>query len=300
MDAIKPGKGRSLASAKVVTATERLARADVRIATAIDEWDCDCFLLNAANGIVDLHTGEPLPHDRKLLMTKITVTELAPVGTPAPLWSAFLKRITNQDADLENYLQRVTGYCLTGSTKAQALFFAYGVGQNGKGVFKETVMGVLGDYAKAAPMETFIASNTPSHPTDLASLCGSRFVTATETTKGRRWDESRILALTGEDRISARLMRCDFFEYLPTFKLFISGNHKPALRSVTPAIRRRFHLIPFAVRIPDSERDDDLKDKLRAEWDGDSALGGRRLPRMAKAWVESSRSGSRRNRCLLG
>ena len=127
-------------------------------------------------------------------------------------------------------------------------------------------MGVLGDYAKAAPMETFIASNTPSHPTDLASLCGSRFVTATETTKGRRWDQSRILALTGEDRISARLMRCDFFEYLPTFKLFISGNHKPALRSVTPAIRRRFHLIPFAVRIPDSERDDDLKDKLRAEW----------------------------------
>jgi putative DNA primase/helicase len=266
MDAIKPGKGKQLASAKVVCATEKLARADMRIATAIDEWDSDSFLLNVSNGVVDLRTGELLVHERKLLMSKIAGTEVAPKGTPAPLWSSFLKRITNHDVDLEHYLQRVAGYCLTGSTKAQALFFAFGVGQNGKGVFTSTLMGVLGDYAKAAPMEAFIASNTPGHPTDLASLCGSRIVAATETTKGRRWDESRILALTGEDRISARLMRQDFFEFLPTFKILISGNHKPALRSITPAIRRRFHLIPFTVRIPDSERDDDLKGKLRAEW----------------------------------
>jgi putative DNA primase/helicase len=83
-------------------------------------------------------------------------------------------------------------------------------------------------------------------------------VTAIETEEGRRWAESRIKALTGGDKISARFMRADFFEYTPAFKLVIAGNHKPGLRSVDEAIRRRFHLIPFTVTIPEEKRDPDL------------------------------------------
>ena len=97
-------------------------------------------------------------------------------------------------------------------------------------------------------MDTFIASNTERHPTDLAKLRGARLVVAQETQKGRRWDETKIKALTGGDRITARFMRQDFFDFAPTFKLFIAGNHKPRLGSVDEAMRRRLLLVPFTVR----------------------------------------------------
>jgi P4 family phage/plasmid primase-like protien len=141
-------------------------------------------------------------------------------------------------------------------------------GANGKSVLLSTVAGILGDYHKTAPIETFTASNVDRHPTDLAMLRGARLVTATETEEGRQWAESRIKSLTGGDRVSARFMRQDFFEYVPQFKLFIAGNHRPGLRSVDEAIRRRFHLIPFAVTIPAEERDSELTEKLKAEWPG--------------------------------
>ena len=89
-------------------------------------------------------------------------------------------------------------------------------------------------------------SNTDRHPTELAGLMGARLVTAVETGEGRRWAESKTKALTGGDKISARFMRQDFFEFTPQFKLIIAGNHKPGLRLVDEAIRRRFHLVPFA------------------------------------------------------
>jgi putative DNA primase/helicase len=166
------------------------------------------------------------------------------------------------------YLQRAVGYALTGLTQEHALFFAYGTGANGKSVLLSTAAGLLGDYHKTAPIETFTASNSDRHPTDLASLRGARLVTATETEEGRRWAEARIKQLTGGDTISARFMRQDFFEFAPSFKLFIAGNHKPSLRSVDEAIRRRFHLVPFAVTIPSEERDSDLAEKLKDEWPG--------------------------------
>ena len=148
------------------------------------------------------------------------------------------------------------------------MFFLYGTGANGKSVFLNTITGILGEYAKTAPIEAFLASGFERHPTDLAGLQGARLVTAIETEEGRRWAESKIKALTGGDRISARFMRQDFFEFTPAFKLVLAGNHKPGLRSVDEAIRRRLHLVPFTVTIPLSERDQELADKLREEWCG--------------------------------
>src|SRR5215831_3277307 len=117
-------------------------------------------------------------------------------------------------------------------------------------------------------MSAFTASSSEQHPTDLAGLRGARLVTAIETEDGTRWAESKIKSLTGGDRIAARFMRQGFFEYVPQFKLIIAGNHKPGLRSVDEAIRRRFNLIPFTVTIPPEERDHELDHKLRAEWPG--------------------------------
>jgi putative DNA primase/helicase len=179
-----------------------------------------------------------------------------------------LARVTDDQPELIAFLKRVAGYALTGLTREHALFFLYGRGANGKSTLINVLIECLGDYHKTAPIETFTASTSERHPTDLASLRGARLVTATETEEGRRWAESKIKALTGGDRISARFMRQDFFEYSPQFKLMIAGNHKPGLRSVDEAIRRRLNLIPFTITILLGERDPALTAKLKAELPG--------------------------------
>jgi putative DNA primase/helicase len=126
----------------------------------------------------------------------------------------------------------------------------------------------MGDYSKVAAMDTFMASAGERHPTDLAGLQGARLVTAVETEEGRRWAEAKLKAMTGGDKISARFMRQDFFEFTPQFKLLIAGNHKPGLRTVDEAMRRRFYLVPFAVTIPPPERDPELIQKLTGERPG--------------------------------
>lgn len=254
-----------LASAKTVAAVERLAKADRRLAATIDQWDADPWLLNTPNGVIDLRAGKMRQHDPDDHLTKITA--VTPEGD-CPTWHSFLDRVTAGDRDLQGFMQRMFGYALTGDTSAHALFFLYGTGANGKSVTIDTVSGIMADYHRTAPIETFTASTTERHPTELASLRGARLVSAVETEEGRRWAESRIKALTGGDKIAARFMRQDFFEFTPQFKLVIAGNHKPGLRSVDEAIRRRFHLVPFTVTIPPDERDPNLRGKLKAEWPG--------------------------------
>lgn len=258
--------GKAIYSARTVAAIERLAKADRRFAATVDQWDADPWLLNTPGGVIDLHTGELGESRPEDYLTKVTAVTPKKIATP--LWDAHLRRVMNGDEDLIKYLQRRYGYCLTGITREHALFFDYGTGRNGKGVTNNTVGKILGDYHRTAPIDTFTASNFDRHPTELAGLRGARLVTAAETKEGGRWDEERIKTLTGGDEISARFMRQDFFEFTPQFKLLISGNHKPKLRTVDEAIQARFQLTPFTVTIPKSERDLGLPDKLKAEWPG--------------------------------
>lgn len=252
-------------NAKTVAAIERLARADRVHACSTDIWDKEPWLLNTKGGIVDLKTGKTRPHDPRCNMTKITA--VAPNGD-CPQWLRFLEQITRGKEGLAAFLQRVAGYCLTGSTREHALFFCYGAGGNGKSVFINTLGSILGDYAATSGMETFMASNNDRHTTELARLRGTRFVSAQEVDEGRHWNESRIKALSGGDPITARFMRQDEFTFTPEFKLLFAGNHKPSLRSVDEAMRRRLRLIPFAVTIPPGERNHNLFEELKAEWPG--------------------------------
>jgi len=253
-------------NAKTIAAVERLAKADRRHAATSDQWDTDPWSLNTPGGVVDLHTGEIRPHQPGGYMTKITT--VAPQDMPTPLWSAFLERVTEEDDEVQDYLQRVFGYSLTGITDEHAMFFAYGIGRNGKGTCLNTVTSIMGDYAVVAPIETFTASFGDRHPTELAMLRGARLVTSQETEQGRHWAENRIKALTGGDPITARFMRQDFFTFQPAFKLFVAGNNKPSLHSVDEAISARMNMVPFNVTIPREERDPKLPEKLRDEWPG--------------------------------
>lgn len=254
-----------LLASSTVGGVDRLARTDRRHASTSDEWDADIYMLNTPGGIVNLRTGHLRSHDRSERMTKIAQ---ATPRSECPRWLAFLDDITAKDMALQKYLQRVAGYCLTGATSAHALFFLYGTGANGKSVFLNTLATIMGDYAMSAPMDTFMEARGDRHPTDLAGLRGARFVASIETEQGRRWNESKVKAITGGDKISARFMRQDFFDYFPQFKLLIAGNHKPAIRNVDEAMRRRLHLIPFTVTVPTEKRDPALPEKLLNEKDG--------------------------------
>jgi putative DNA primase/helicase len=260
-----PRDGVRLASKSTVAAVERLAQADRRHAATADQWDANRWLLNTPTGTVDLRTGDSRLHNREHYITKITA---ASAGGICPIWRRFVDRVTDGDLELQSFLQRMIGYSLTGSIQEHAVFFLYGTGANGKSVFLSTIREALGEYAKTASPSSFTASRTEQHPTDLAGLQGARLVIASETENGTRWAESKIKSLTGGDKISARFMRGDFFEYSPEFKLIFAGNHKPGLSSVDEAMRRRLHLVPFTVTIPENERDPELAAKLREEFPG--------------------------------
>jgi putative DNA primase/helicase len=256
-----------LAAASTVAAIEKLARSDRRHALTADNWDANPWLLNTPAGIVNLETGEIGPHDPAQLMTKCTA--MAPRdGEDCPRWRLFLDRVTGGNRQLEAYLKRCAGYWLTGLTGEHAMWFLYGTGRNGKGVFLNTISRIMGDYAMTASPDTFTADGHGKHLTVLARLQGARLVVSQETEEGVPWAEARIKSVTGGDPITANFMRQDPFTYLPQFKLAIAGNHKPSLRSVDEAIRARLNLTPFTVTIPASERDPGLSEKLWEEAPG--------------------------------
>jgi putative DNA primase/helicase len=266
-DAQEYGNGKpppGILSSRTVASVERLAKADRRQAATLEQWDADPWLLNTETAI--LRTGLGRPPNPADYITKKTACPVAPSGTPHPIWSAFLDRITAGNVELEKFLQRFCGYCCTGVTTEHKFVFAYGTGANGKSTLINTIREILGDYATVADVGTFIAYRIERHPTDVAKLHGFRLAVAQETEKGRRWDEAKIKSMTGGDKMTARFMRQDFFDFVPKFKLWITGNHKPILTNVDEAMRRRMLVVPLTAQIPPEKRDPNLAEKLKAEW----------------------------------
>jgi putative DNA primase/helicase len=169
---------------------------------------------------------------------------------------------------MQAYLKRIAGYCLTGSIAEQKFFFIYGGGGNGKGVFLNTLMWILDSYGRQSNMDTFTEAKFTKHASEIAFFQGARLVVASETNVGQRWNEARIKAMTGGDKITANFMRADPFSFLPTFKLLFSGNHKPHLRNVDIAIKRRLFLLPFDYDVPADKIDETLTERLQAEAGG--------------------------------
>lgn len=258
------GARRRLAQANTIYAVLNLASSDRLLAATVDQWDADPMMLNTPAGVFDLRTGEMRPAMPEDYLTKMT--SVAPSDAPAPRWARFLEEVTRGDVELQAFLQRVAGYCLTGLTIEHSLFFIFGPGGNGKSVFVQVLAGILADYARTAAADVFLASNLERHSTGIAELRGARFVSAVETEQDRKWAEALVKSITGGDRISARKMRQDNFSFVPAFKLVMIGNHKPGLRAIDEAMRRRLHLIPFETVIPRAKRDQRLSEKLKTEW----------------------------------
>ncbi len=234
------------------------------ISTAMAQWDRDPLILSTPGGTVDLRTGLMRPARREDLL--IQSTSVTPSDGTCPIWMRFLDTVMDHDQALVSYLQRLVGYALTGVTVEQQLAFFYGTGGNGKSVFLSAIRAILGSYATISAMTTFTESKMEKHPADIADLKDARLVISQETEEGRKWAESLIKSLTGGDPIKARYMRQNFFEFTPKFKLIFAGNHKPALRTVDEAMRRRMHIVPWTVTIPKAQRDPLLGEKLAVEY----------------------------------
>lgn len=258
---------RASSSQARLDAMATLAQSEPGINAKPSEFDCDPWLLNCQNGIVDLKNGALLPHDPAAMMTKITACDYDPTAT-APLWITFLQRIFAGDYDLIHFVQKAVGYSLTGTTIEQALFFLYGRGANGKSTFAGIVQDLLGDYGMKSRAETLMLRNHDIIPEEVAQLDGVRFMLAAELGEGQRLNESLIKDLTGGDKLRARLLHKNSFEFLPTAKPWLYGNHKPSIRGTDEGIWRRVKLIPFTITIPDKERDKTLPKKLHVELPG--------------------------------
>jgi P4 family phage/plasmid primase-like protien len=253
--------GSSLSESKL-RAMISLAQSEPGIPVLPEEMDASKDLLNVLNGTIDLRIGELREHRRGDLITKIAPVEYAP-RADAPMWAQTLERAL-PSLEVRTFFKKLCGYALTGDVSEQMLPVLYGTGANGKSTVLNALLAVMGDYGtQAAP--DLLAAKKGSHPTELADLFGMRFVASIEVEDGSRLAESLVKQLTGGDRVKARRMRQDFWEFEPTHKVLMACNHKPQVRGTDNAIWRRIRLVPFTETIPPAEQDRQLPDKLRAE-----------------------------------
>ena len=230
------------------------------------DLDTHKTLVNTQNGIVDLDTSATVPHNPKMYMTRMLGTSMPHNPKKPVLWLRFLDDIFGDDKELIRYIQKSVGYCLSGLTSEQCVFFLYGNGRNGKSTFLEIVRAILGEYATNIQPESIMVKNSNnSANTDIARLKGARLVTSVEPNEGMRLNEGLIKQLTGDDMVTARKLYGDEFEYRPEFKLWLATNHKPTIRGTDLGIWRRIHIIPFTKIIPEEKVDKNLGEKLREE-----------------------------------
>jgi len=263
-----------------------LQEARTNIARAIGDLNADPMMVNVENGTLhfkldldphdaewgDRHpkwTAALLPHDRGNLISKMMPVAYRPQAE-CPNWRAFLDTV-QPDPDMQGFLQRFAGYCMTGLTREQKMVFNFGGGRNGKSTFVDTLARIFADYGTTVPIETLtgIEQRKGSDATpDLVRLPGARFVRASEPEQGTRMKEAMIKALTGGEAIMIRRMMQEFVEVTPEFKLMLSGNHKPEIRGSDDGIWRRLLLVPWEVQIAEADVDKTLPDRLEAEAEG--------------------------------
>jgi putative DNA primase/helicase len=230
-----------------------LAKSEPGIPILPDDMDRDPWLLNVENGTVNLLTGNLQPHECTNYITKLAPV-IYQVDADCPFWIEHLNKIMVGNQNLIAFLQRAYGYSLTGITDERVAFIQHGIGANGKTTSNEVISVVQGDYAIRTPTETLLIKREGAIPNDVAKLKGARFVFCSEAEEGKRLGESLLKDLTGGDTISARFMRGEWFEFQPTFKIWLATNHKPIIRGTDNAIWDRIRLVPFTVSIPESER----------------------------------------------
>lgn len=244
--------------------TAALIEAQPLLRAKAEDMDADPDVIGLANGVLDLRGFDFRPYTHTDRITKQARVSYDPDAT-CPRWEAFVAQIMDGDPELVEFLQVLSGYILTGHRGEHVLPVFHGAGANGKSTFMGALQHMLGDYAGTAAPGLLIYRHGAEHPTGLAALQGKRLVVASETGEGGTLAEAQVKQLTGGDRIAARRMRQDFFEFDPTHQIVLATNHKPRVTGTDEGIWRRLRLVPFAVTVPESDRDPELPTKLATE-----------------------------------
>lgn len=253
------------ATARIRAAID-LAKALPGVTVEHERLDQHPFLLNCKNGTVDLVSGKLRRHDPADLLTKI-LPWAYDSKAKAPKFEKFLKTVM-PNVETRSFLQRFAGYCATGDVSERMFVILHGGGRNGKSVFLRCLQRALGPYATSAAPGLLMAKEQDAHPTEVADLRGVRLAVASEVRKGRVFDEEAVKRLTGNDRLKARFMRENFWEFDPTHKLLIAANHKPRVRDASDSFWDRIALVGFDVRISEAKLDLKLPSKLDEEMQG--------------------------------
>ena len=235
------------------------------------DFDRNPLLFNVANGTLDLSPAgiSFRNHNPADMITKLADIEYNPEAD-CPRWDQFLREIFSDDLELIDYVRRCVGCALCADKTEHVLFVLHGLGENGKSTFLNALLHVFGEYATHTPTETLMMKRSESIPNDVARLRSVRLVTAIEADENRRLSESLIKQLTGNDRVTARFLHAEFFEFEPEFKIFLATNHLPRIHGTDHAIWRRIRLIPFQEQFKedDPRRDPNLREKLKQESSG--------------------------------
>lgn len=253
---------RSEAADKIKSLLE-LAKSAVPISP--DKLDAAAWLLNCENGTIDLRSGQLREHRREDLITKIAPVQYR-ADAEAPTWRAVLERVLPSEA-VRTFFKKLCGYAISGDVSEHILPVLYGTGANGKSTVLNALLEAAGEYGMQAAPDLLVAKRG-GHPTEVADLFGMRVVASIEVEDGRRLAEALVKSLTGGDKVRARRMRQDFWQFDPTHTAFLCTNHKPEIRGTDNAIWRRIRMIPFTETIPPAEQDKKLPEKLRSELPG--------------------------------
>lgn len=250
-----------------IEAMIKLTQSEPDISVRPEQLDSDRWLMNCANGTIDLATGDLRPHRRDDLITKFAPVACDPLAR-CPRWKRFLQEVFEPHPDLIDFIQRAVGYSLTGDTREECLFLLWGTGRNGKGTLIKTLASMLGDYAGTADFSAFVQRRNNHGPRDdIAIMKGKRFISSQESREGAALAESLIKWVTGGDRVRARRLYENSYEWDPTHKIWLATNHKPVIRGADPAIWSRIKLIPFGISFEGRE-DKTLKLALLDELPG--------------------------------
>lgn len=238
-----------------------IASALVEFAATIDDLDADPYLLNVANGTLDLRTGTLRPHDARDRLAKVTRAAYLPEANGA-VWSAFLAQVL-PDPDERAYLQRVVGQALYGRVTEHLFPVLIGTGANGKSTMYGALVAALGDYATVIDPALLMAQRSDRAPgPEIMELLGARLVIGSETEDGRQLDESTMKRLTGGDQLTARRLYREPVTWTPTHQLVYVTNHLPTVKGNDPAVWRRVRVVPFGVVVAQEDRDPHLPETL--------------------------------------
>jgi putative DNA primase/helicase len=242
-----------------LAAMVKLAATEAGFAVIPDELDADPWVLNCANGSVDLTTGRLRPHNRKDLCTKIAPVVYDPAARH-PVWEAFLSDVTGDDPELEAFLRRVAGWSLAGVADEKRFVFLYGPPDSGKSTLFDAVSTAIGDYHVATDFTTWCTqTNTGGNRGDLVRLAGARLVTSVEVRAGARFDEALVKRVTGGDLITAAAKYESEVTFRPSFTLLLAANDAPKIRDDDAGVWSRVLRVPFPVPIPADKKNPNVR-----------------------------------------